>query len=284
MLDVIRQDPQLHGYDRSRWTLLMLMEKLSWLTLNTAAGMSQLLSRLKISYKRGRDYIHSPDTHYELKKETITQALSEARSRPEKIILLYLDEFSYYRQPTITHSFEACGSSQPLARRSHRSNTRFRGLGALNAVSGQLTYLQRSRITISVLRQFWQLIRDTYPQADRIYIVVDNWPVHYHPDVLQPLELQDQAWAFRTPDNWPTQPSLKMPTQAPLPLQFLPLPTYASWLNPIEKLWRKVQQEILHLHRCSDQWDDLKERVAQFMAQFQSGSLDLLRYVGLLPI
>jgi len=27
------------------------------------------------------------------------------------------------------------------------------------------------------------------------------------------------------------------------------LPTYAPWLNPIEKLWRKAYQEVLHLHR-----------------------------------
>ena len=64
----------------------------------------------------------------------------------------------------------------------------------------------------------------------------------------------------------------------------LTLPTYASWLNPIEKLWRWLKQEVLHLHRFSDAWDELKEHVDQFLATFSGGSDDLLHYVGLLPI
>ncbi|MCB8937396.1 MAG: transposase [Ardenticatenaceae bacterium] len=69
-----------------------------------------------------------------------------------------------------------------------------------------------------------------------------------------------------------------------MPVQLLPLPTYASWLNPIEKLWRWLKQEVLHLHRFSDDWPELREVVASFLDQFATGSDALLRYVGLLPI
>ncbi|HID52643.1 MAG TPA: hypothetical protein EYP41_11485 [Anaerolineae bacterium] len=67
-------------------------------------------------------------------------------------------------------------------------------------------------------------------------------------------------------------------------IQLLCLPTYASWLNPIEKLWRWLKQDILHLHRLSDAWPELRQRVDQFLANFSHGSTELLRYVGLLPI
>jgi len=60
------------------------------------------------------------------------------------------------------------------------------------------------------------------------------------------------------------------------------LPTYASWLNPIEKVWRWLRQQVLHRHRLSDRWAELKQRVAQFFEQFADGSLKLLKYVGLL--
>jgi transposase len=70
--------------------------------------------------------------------------------------------------------------------------------------------------------------------------------------------------------------------QDELPIQLVFLPTYASWLNPIEKLWRWLRQEVLHLHRLSDDWPALKQAVWDFVAQFALGSLDLLRYVGLL--
>jgi hypothetical protein len=49
-----------------------------------------------------------------------------------------------------------------------------------------------------------------------------------------------------------------------------------------EKLWRKLKQELLHLHRLADKLPQLREEVDHFLDQFAFGSLDLLRYVGLL--
>jgi len=66
-----------------------------------------------------------------------------------------------------------------------------------------------------------------------------------------------------------------------MPIQLLPLPTYASWTNPQEKVWRHLQQGELHLHRLANQWDQLKERVCNHLDQFKDGSPELLRYVGL---
>jgi transposase len=54
-------------------------------------------------------------------------------------------------------------------------------------------------------------------------------------------------------------------------------------LNPIEKLWRWLKQDVLHLHRLSSTWQALKQLVAEFLDQFDQGSNDLLSYVGLLP-
>jgi transposase len=61
----------------------------------------------------------------------------------------------------------------------------------------------------------------------------------------------------------------------------LPLPTYALWLNPIEKLWRKPKQEVLHLHTLSNDGKALRKSEV-FLDQYRSGSPQLLRYVGLL--
>ncbi len=70
-----------------------------------------------------------------------------------------------------------------------------------------------------------------------------------------------------------------------LPIQRVFLPTYASWLHPIEKLWRTLRQDVLHLHRLADNLAQVREGVAAFLDQFaQPGALSdaLLRYVGLL--
>jgi transposase len=64
-------------------------------------------------------------------------------------------------------------------------------------------------------------------------------------------------------------------------VQVITLPTYAPWLNPIEKLWRKFRQEVDYLHPLADDWQRLRERVQAFFDQFTHGSAALLRYVGL---
>ncbi len=113
-------------------------------------------------------------------------------------------------------------------------------------------------------------------------MVQDNWPVHVHPDGLARLQPQQFPFWPRVPDNWPCEPSRRAVRDA-LPIQLVFLPTYAPWLNPIEKLWRWVRQEVLHLHRFSDAWEELKQRVLAFMTRFAQPSSPLLHYVGLLP-
>lgn len=261
----------------------MVAEVCSWLTVNSVGALSQLLKRLGISYKRGQDYVHSPDPYYEEKLSLIELMRLRAYYEPDRFVFLYLDELTYYRQPTVANAYESTGKLQPLAHRSHRSNTHTRVLGAINAATGQLVYRQRSKTNISCLTGFWYDVCDAYPDAELIYIVLDNWPVHFHPDVLAPLQAQNLPFPPTVPAHWPTEPSQKAQLDD-LPIQLLCLPTYASWLNPIEKLWRWLKQNILHLHRHSDDWPALKRRVDQFLANFSHGSSELLRYVGLLPI
>lgn len=260
----------------------MLIETLDWLRITTEGGMSQMLRRLRISYKRGRDYVHSPDPHYEEKRDLIKQIWQRVSTARELNEFLYMDEFTGYRQPTLARAYEASGHDQPLAQRSHMSNTSFRIVATMNAFSGQVIYRQRSHTDVRCLAGFWNDICGAYPHAKNIYVVLDNWPVHFHPDVLVPLQPQNFPWPPKLPGNWPTEPSYQV-THDLLPIQLLCLPTYASWLNPIEKLWRWLQQDILHLHRFSDDWLQLKQRVAEFLDQFQHSSTSLLRYTGLLP-
>jgi len=52
-------------------------------------------------------------------------------------------------------------------------------------------------------------------------------------------------------------------------------------LNPIEKLWRWLKQDLIHKHPFTDNITDLKQAVDAWLAQFQNGSQQLLKYVGL---
>jgi hypothetical protein len=270
------------GYQQSRWSLDALIEQCPWLELHTRSGMSRLLDRAAISYKRGRDYIHSPDAFYLQKLSIIELARLRAQYDRSNVVLLYQDEFSFYRQPTLAREYSSRGIIQPLALRSTQSNTCRRIVATLDAISGEVLYQQRSKIGLRPLTAFYDMVADHYAWASEIIIVQDNWPIHFHPDILAHLIEQDFAFEPVLPSNWPTEPRANV-IRAHLPIRLLTLPTYASWLNPIEKLWRWLKNDVLHLHRLSDHWKTLQQRINDFLDQFSQPNQQLLRYVGLLP-
>jgi hypothetical protein len=155
-------------------------------------------------------------------------------------IIVYQDECSYDRQPSLGSAYAP--THDPVrAERSHQSNTQTRIAGVLNAHTGAVQALSGSRVGIKQLVELYREVCDAYPGVPRIWVVQDNWPVHFHPDVLVALEPQECPFPFPRPGNWPDQPSpsaCKRWGDWHLPVQLVALPTYASWCNPIEKLWR----------------------------------------------
>jgi transposase len=225
-----------------------------WLQGYTLAGISRVLRRLGLRLHRGRLRLHSPDPAYADKVFRLERIHRLARRVPARVTLVYADEMSLYRQPTLAPVYAPRGS-EPTATLSHRANTVRRYAGALDAVTGQLTWHAASRLTVPLMCRFLTQVRAAYP--DRIlFLAWDNWPVHRHPRVL--------ATAQR------------------LRIQLVWLPTYAPWTNPIEKLWRWLRQTLIHHHRRADRWDEFQAQLAAFFDQFATGSRDVLRSVGLL--
>ncbi len=260
LLMIVRRDPRLFGHHQSRWSLQALLKTCGWLHLRTLGGLSRLLKRLGIRFKRARAYIHSPDPKYEAKLSYLTLCRMRAWYDPRRYVFLYLDEFTYARQPTVARADAQVGHQQALAYCSYKSDTQFRGIGALNAITGQVTYRQHHKINLRYLSDFYQVIRADYPDVETIYVAQDNWPVHVHPDVLARLQPQRSPFWLVVPPNWPEQ-ARSSAARDHLPIQLVFLPTYASWLNPIEKLWRWLRQDVLHLHRHSEDWQALKQAV-----------------------
>ncbi len=285
LLHVVRRDPHQLGVERTRWSLESIRLVCDWLGKITPGGLSQLLKRLEIGWKGARAHIHSPDPNYLAKLADIAVQVGRRQACGGRIVTMYMDELSFYRQPTIAKAYEERGRlPRPLAELSYQSNTPTRIVGALDVYDGRVVYLQCNLVSVSRMVAFYKHVCAAYPEAERINLVMDNWPQHFHPDVLVALEPQETRWPRNLPPRWrrdPSEEAVRRWGELKLPIQALPLPTYASWTNPIEKLWRKLKQDYLHLHRLADRLDQLREGVAQFLDQFADGSHDLLRYVGL---
>ena len=241
--------------------------------------MSQLLRRLHLSLKRARNYLHSPDGFYVDKLHTIRMHVLAVPAL-ERVVFLFEDELGFYRQPSLAYAYEWMGRSQPLARLGLKSNSVWRVAGLLDAWTGRVLYEQGSKISVAKLVKLYQRAVTAYPEAETLFIAEDNWPVHAHPDVLAALQPQAFPHGLYRPSNWPTQPSPKA-KRLNLPIRILFFPTYAPWTNPIEKLWKFVRQEVLHLHRFEDDWPGVKQAVMNCLDQFAHGSKELLQYVGL---
>lgn len=254
----IEAAPTETGQSQSRWTLALLQKTVTGLGGYSLSGIWRLLKALRIHYKRGQQHVHSPDPSYAEKVAQITRCVQEAREQPDEVVTLFLDEFSFYRWALVAPVYAQAGRVQPKVDLPCRYNTAGRIVSVINAVTGQVLYRQRAHITVEVLAEMMHDIRKAYPNAKQIFVVQDNWHhVHFH--AKQVAAAQQEG------------------------ITLIAMPTYAAWLNPIEKLWRKLKQEVLHMHRSGDDWDELKKRVTDFLDQFASGSPELVRYVGLLP-
>jgi hypothetical protein len=228
---------------------------LLWLGGLTLSGRWRLLRRLGVAYRRGQEHLHSPDPEYRRKVAAVRRARREAAASGGRVVLLYLDEFTYYRRPQAAPAYAPAGGPGVPAEQGHRANRKRRVIGALDAVSGRLLSWQGGKAGVQELNRFYDRIRAAYPQAATIYVAQDNWPVHFLAGVTGHL--------------------------AGGPIRPLRLPTYAPWANPIEKVWRKLKQELLRMHDFADDWAGLVAAVTQWLARAASQPLDLRRYTGL---
>lgn len=283
LLDVVRRAPEQMGQEGSRWTLASLRDACLWAEGCSLGGLSRLLRRLGIRYKRSRSYIHSPDPLYADKRQAIEELKGWVLAHPDEAVLLYLDEYSAMRQPKNGRAYAEAGVDQALASRSTQSDRAVRVLATLNLASGQVCYCITDKTNIACFVAFWQQLCEQYA-GKRIYLVIDNWSMHFHPEVLAPLQLQESPFAFPVSRSWRTLVANgRQPQVGTLPIQYLPLPTYASWLNPIEKLWLRLGEKVLVLHRHANDLPGLRAALRAFLDQFVGESPGLLRAVGLAP-
>lgn len=253
------------------------MQACQWLRVTTTSGLLGVLWTLGISHKRGRDYTHSPDSEYEAKVAHIENTIKN--HDPDKQVILFLDELTIYQHPSVGYDYSSC-QDQPKAVRGLKPNKCIRVAGAVNGATGQVHAIIRNEISVSTIVLFYQELVKAHP-GKQLIVIQDNWPNHTHPDVVAALEKQNSPFAFHTPKSWSGVKPRKKFTNLNLPIQMVFLPTYASWLNPIEKVWKKLKQEKIHLHTCTDAITDLKEKIAKWFDNLGNNKEELLKYMGL---
>lgn len=130
-----------------------------------------------------------------------------------------------------------------------------RVIGVMDALTARIQAWDYGKTTADRVGRCWRRAAAAYPEARKIYIVIDNWPVHFHPKVAAELDKDPR-------------------------IQLLPLPTYSPWLNNIEKLWRWTKHHVTHAHPWSDDFNTFKDHVRAELAR-ASCLPEVHRYCGL---
>jgi hypothetical protein len=208
----------------SRWTLRSIRATFDWLQGYTLSGFWRLLTALDLPLRSAKVRQYSPDPEYTAKEAYLYRCMQAASAAPGEVVALFLDEMGYQRWPQPATDWAPGPPFPPPVTRPAGTNQQWRIVGALNALNGRVDYLDNYIVGRQQLSARYRRLDGVYAEARHIYIIQDNWSVHRHPEVLEVL--------------------------AGLPrLEVVWLPTSAPWLNPIEKLWRWLRQDVLKLHR-----------------------------------
>jgi len=170
-------------------------------------------------------------------------------------VIWFEDEASFYRNPSLSQMWAPEGHRQPHARGHAGTNAAWRMAAGLDPVHGRLSYRRYKRIDAPGIGEFYAELARAAAVADRVYLVMDNWPVHKHPNALRAVA-QDPR------------------------VHILWLPTYAPWLNPAEKVWKWVRQHFVHMHEDAADFALLGEDLLRTMGRAGADTAALLRYTG----
>ncbi|HZC77395.1 MAG TPA: hypothetical protein VE258_06570 [Ktedonobacterales bacterium] len=187
LVEVLYRAPRLFGRVRSRWWLDGLRQAVDWRRPRARAGVWRLLRRLGRHYKRGRRYVHSPDPDYDRKLARVQAALRLARWNPTRYVVLFADELTSYLRATVAQGSAPAHTAAPRAHQGWGKNRTWRLAGSLNALTGQHHAQQAEHFGRWVLLAYLRQLQAADPQARRIFVVLDNWPVHGHQDLLTAL-------------------------------------------------------------------------------------------------
>ena len=176
--EIVHDSPLLYGQLRTRWHLESVRQVVPWRAHMSLPGICKLLKRLNVAYKRGQAHVHSPDPLYEQKLADITNARILAQSAPKEVAFLYEDEFTFFSRPLVGRCYQPTGGKGAKATGAALVTRRM--AGCVDVASGAVMVRQRDRFNVKEMYRFFYFIEKQYPDADVIYIALENWPVHFH--------------------------------------------------------------------------------------------------------
>lgn len=224
---VVRGRPTDFGYPRPTWTqelLILVMTEQTGVTVSRST-MSRALRRNGARRGRPRPRVECPWP--KAAKQARLRAIERLlQTCPAGDVVVYEDEVDIHLNPKIGLDWMNRGQ-QKTVMTPGRNEKRYLA-GAMNARTGRLTCVERPMKNSWLFIALLAALREDYPTAGRIHVILDNYRIHHSKIVQQALKEHDGR----------------------IVLHFLP--PYCPDHNKIERLWQDLHAHVTRNHRYTD--------------------------------
>jgi transposase len=242
LLRLVERSPQEFGYRRPTWTqellILVLAERVE--VAVSAAAMSRLLGRLGIGLRRPKPVVRCPWKEAR-RRRRLRQIERLVMHLPADEVVLYVDEVDIHLNPKIGPDWMKRGRQKEVL--PPGCNAKCYLAGAWDPKARRLTYVEGERKnSLLFLELLYKLVTKTYPGAQRVHIILDNYGIH---------------------NSLQVRLALKSEAAARLELHFLP--PYCPDHNRIERIWKDLHDNVTRNHRCASM-EELMAEVRCYLA------------------
>lgn len=240
--ELVDLTPQEFGYLRPTWTrelLVAVMARETGIHIHPAT-MSRALKKIKARRGRPRPTVGCPWSKW-AKTRRINQLRRLQESLKPGEILVYEDEVDIHLNPKIGLDWMNRGTQKEVL--TPGQNKKRYLAGAVNAETGELVVVEGDRKNSDLFLKLLEKLKRKYPEAKRIYVILDNYRIHSSKTV-------NAALAHHLCN---------------ITLEFLP--PYCPNENRIERIWKDLHDEVTRNHRHSN-LEDLMKDVRKFIKRY----------------
>jgi transposase len=252
LYELVSARPTDYGRRRPTWTRELLagvMAERSGTRINLGT-MSRALKAIGARRGRPKPVVRCPwgQAAKERRIRAIRRLLA---SLPDDEVAVYEDEVDIHLNPKIGLDWMNRGQQKEVV--TPGQNEKRYLAGAKNARTGELTIVEASQKNSALFVALLAALKEDYPRARRIHVILDNYRIHSS-------QISQQGLAG---------------FEGRIILHFLP--PYCPDENKIERVWEDLHSEVTRNHNCRTM-DELMENVRHFVrARSRRGKIRIHR-------
>ncbi|BBW96526.1 hypothetical protein GsuE55_13590 [Geobacillus subterraneus] len=214
-------------------------------------GIRKLLHRLRLSWTRPTDKLVKGDPTLQAAFQKELEFIKKLITA--QMVLLYVDETHVRAYQALRTTSAEVGNQKQVPSYGHHAHVSI--YGAVDVQQGDVVFHRASCANVETFLDFLHLLKEKHP--DRfIVLVLDHARIHYA-NMVQAFLDEKEGGAFH----------------------FIFLPPYSPHLNPMERLWKWLKDEIIANVLHKDQ-NDMAQSITRFEQYVLQHPDEVLHRIG----